>query len=241
LEQGAAHVILSNPHPEDAGRPASMPRRTPDPNEGHGLPLPLEEVQAIVTRKCSQFVAKLGHAGAEDAAADYMHRYVLSGRLAEKVERRGMDAAHTRHHVARSCGHYASNHVRALKRQRKREALVAEMLDGPAPPQMSVEASEWLDRVLDRAADVAASCGLGLAWTFFDEYCVMQGRSDGPASTTRELAKAHGVAEATVRLRIDHAREIAIRTLMDALRDDPDAPLHSDTLADLLPEREDSA
>jgi hypothetical protein len=204
-----------------------MPRRTPDPNEGHGLPLPLEEVQEIVSRKCSQFVAKLGHAGAEDAAADYMHRYVLSGRLAEKVERRGMDAAHTRHHVARSCGHYASNHVRALKRQRKREALVAEMLDGPAPPQMSVEASEWLDRVLEAATRLAAASDLSSAWAMYDEYCIAQVRTDEPTSTIASLADQYSVSQTTARRMIARARAIAVKTLMDALRRRPrcSAPL----------------
>jgi hypothetical protein len=215
-----------------------MPRRTPDPNEGHGLPLPLEQVLAIVTRSCEQYLRMLGPAGVDDAVVAFVEKKIESGKLAREIERRALLPEEVPWLIRRFCHTHCTDRLRERARDELKHAPLDEHPDVLSPDPMSEEAAEWLDGVVEMMRDRAHRLGLGLAWSMYHAKHMRMARAGETAATTRELAEAHGVPESTVRAMIAQARRVAVDVVRDAILTAPSLPLAIEAYAEFILEDE---
>jgi hypothetical protein len=186
-----------------------MPRRTPDPNEGHGLPLPLEEVQEIVTRVSRSSWANLD--ASEEFVADFMATHIHSGAMARYYERHQMPADGLRRYIARCAKNRAARLHNQAARRTEAEAAVAVGEAAEAPQRVPRAARSWLAAAIRVAASEASQHGLDDAWRLYEQTCLL-------GMPKLEAFEEAGLSRAAGWRRLERAKKHAADTVIRLAR-----------------------
>jgi hypothetical protein len=175
-----------------------MPRRTPDPNEGHGLPLPLEEVQAIVTRSVRKACSSIEPAAdqVEELVAQIVARLITDSRLASAVA----EADDPPVYLATVALNHARKGLAAECKLADLERSIDEASEVTAPVLdeygVSGAALALLHAALRAARHSAAELDREHDWAAFEDARLREWRSGEPNAKRREVLETYGLSVA---------------------------------------------